>query len=127
MTYRYLVMLVLVAAMITDPGRAELQSISKRVPEFTNDEWTVITRNAALSEVVKENPWIVRNLLDSIDPQRNLKGGEKTQVPSEGPPDSFNPKENPDADSLQRASPEAVHDLFQLLKLAAEKKGVKSK
>jgi hypothetical protein len=127
MLYRYLIMIAVIMAMTADFGRAELQGISKSAPEFNNEEWKVITRNAALSEVVKENPWIVRNLLDALDPQRNLNGAEKTEMPLEHPPDSFDPKENPDVDSLQRASPEAVHDLFQLLKLAAEKKAVKSK
>ena len=116
-------MLAVAIAMISDPVCAELQGVPKSAPEFTSDELAIITRNAALAKTVKDDPWVVRILLDKIDRAQSTVSNQaiETPLPPEQPPDSFDPKENPDVERLQRASPEAVHDLFQLLKQAAEK------
>jgi hypothetical protein len=129
MSRRHFIMLSVVIAMIAEPAYAELQGALKRAPEFTRDELTIIARNEALAKVVKDDPWVVRNLLDNIDRAQPPISNQaiETPRPPEPPPNSFDPNENPDVERLQRASPEAVHDLFQLLKQAAEKGVAKPK
>jgi hypothetical protein len=123
MSRKFLMIFAVAIATIAEPACAELQGVPRNAPEFTSDELAIITRNAALSGIVKEDPWVVRNLLDKIDETQSVVSNQATEtpLPPEQPPDSFDPKENPDVERLQRVSPEAVHDLFQLLKQAAEK------
>jgi hypothetical protein len=129
MSRKQLMTIAVAIAMMADPGLAELQRAPKTAPTFTKDELAIITRNVALSEVVKNDPWVVRKLLDAIHPGHPPVSTQAMEAPlsPEPPPDSFDPNENPDVARLQRVSPEAVHDLFQLLKQAAQKDGAKSK
>jgi hypothetical protein len=131
MSRNHLMVLAVAIAMIAEPAHAELQGVPKSAPEFTSDEMVIISRNAVLSGIVKEDPWVVRNLLDAIDhgddQARASNNVVEPPLPPSQPPDSFDPNENPDVERLQRASPEAVHDLFQLLKQAAEKKQTPAK
>jgi hypothetical protein len=121
MSQKLLMMLAVAIAMIARPACAELQSVPKSAPEFTSDELAIINRNAALSGIVKDDPWVARNLLDALDRVQSPVSKQTIETSQVQPPDSFDPKENPDVERLQRASPEAVHDLFQLLKQAASK------
>jgi hypothetical protein len=123
MSRKRLMMLAVAIAMIAEPACAQLQGVSKSAPEFTSDELAIIARNTALAKTVKDDPWVVRNLLDKIEQAQSPISNQAidTPPPPEQSPDSFDPNENPDVERLQRASPEAVHDLFQLLKQAAEK------
>jgi len=81
-------------------------------PTFTHEEIEIIRRNAALSAVVAEDPWLVRQFLDGLFANRRGVDSDKEKPP--GPA-----SENPDLDGLERASPEALHDLIQRLKQAA--------
>jgi hypothetical protein len=129
MSRKQLMTIAVALAMMADPALAELQGASRSAPSFTDDELAIITRNVALSEIVKNDPWVVRKLLDAIHRIHVPVSTQAIEAPPspEPPPDSFDPNENPDVATLQRVSPEAVHDLFQLLKLAAQKDGTKSK
>lgn len=113
--------LLLALALPAGPALADLVS-STTPPQFTAEEQTLIRRNAALDELAPSDPWVVRYALDEIAKAR-----------SETPPDSSDraavrrryerppePERNPDLDQLGRASPEAAHDLFLLIKKAAE-------
>jgi hypothetical protein len=103
-----------VLALLTEPALADLQSAPAGTPTFTHEETVIIERNATLSDVSKTNPWVVRKLFDAVEqsqPDKNLPS-----VPSD------NDSADPDLDQMQRASPEAAHDLFQLLKQAGKKK-----
>jgi hypothetical protein len=112
---------VAVIALLTDPAFADLQGISTGAPTFTRDEIIIINRNATLSELSKYNPWIVRKFLDAIE---KAASGKSLSPP---PPSPGGNEADPDMDRMQRASPEAVHDLFQLLKQAGDKKPDKPK
>jgi hypothetical protein len=129
MSRKQLMTIAVAIAIMADPALAELQGASKSAPTFTNEELAIITRNVALSEIVKNDPWVVRKLLDAIDPGHPPVSTQAIEAPlaPEPPPDSFDPNENPDVARLQRVSPEAVHDLFQLLKQAAQKDNAKPK
>jgi hypothetical protein len=111
------VMLALIAA--SDPAHADLRH-GGTPPTFTAAEQTVIDRNAALATLVGSDPWLVRRVLDAIaaadtspPADANARDGRHTRV--EPAPD---PARNPDLDHLGRSSPEAAHDLFQLIKQA---------
>lgn len=131
MTRRELMVIATMLAAMAEPAIAELRGEPKGVPNFTTDELLVISRNLALSEVVKIDPWVVRRLLDTLDrpsEHRTVSGrATEMQLPVKSSSELFDPKVNPDAERLQRASPEAVHDLFQLIKQAKDKKLVKPK
>jgi hypothetical protein len=107
-------MITFLIALIAEPAFADLHGVPIDTPVFTHEETVIIRRNATLSEVSKTNPWIVRKLFDAVEQSQP----DKTLPPAPSDSDSA----NPDLDQMQRASPEAVHDLFQLLKQAGEKK-----
>ena len=127
MTRRELMVIAAMLGVMTDPAIAELRGVPKGAPDFTTDELLMIWRNLALAEAVKVDPWVVRGLLDSLErPGEHEAVSGRTAEPRL-PSELFDHKANPDADRLQRASPEAVHDLFQLIKQAKDKKLVKPK
>lgn len=131
MTRRDLMIIAAMLAALADPAIAELQGVPKGAPAFTAYELLFISRNQALSQVVKIDPWVVRRLLDTLDEpdkRRSMSNrAAEPQVPSRPSSELFDPAANPDAERLQRASPEAVHDLFQLIKQAKDKKLIKPK
>jgi hypothetical protein len=109
------------AVLLTDPVSADLQG-SPASPSFTREELVIINRNASLLEMSKTNPWIVRSLLDALE--KAEPGSADYQSP---PPPSGENSGDPDLGRMERASPEAVHDLFQLLKQAGEKRPERQK
>lgn len=131
MTRRDLMIIAAMLAVMADPATAELRGVPKGAPNFTKDELLIISRNQALSQVVKVDPWVVRRLLDTLDEsdeRRSMSNRAAEPLgPTRQPPEIFDPNANPDAERLQRASPEAVHDLFQLIKQVKDKKIIKPK
>lgn len=118
-------LLVVAAAMVlADVAQADLVGVQASPPTFSREESQVIERNAALSKAVKGDPWIVRRLFDATSEQpipsvQSVQpDDDKQAVP---PVEELEPASNPDLPRLQRVSPEAVNDLFQLLKLAGAK------
>lgn len=119
--YRKHFLAAALAVLLSAPARADLQG-SPAWPPFTREELIIIHRNASLLEISKSNPWIVRRLLDEME--KAEPGGTDNRSP---PPPSGENGDDPDLGRMERASPEAVHDLFQLLKQAGEKKDNKPK
>lgn len=101
------------AVLLADPAFADLVG-SSAPPSFTQEEHAIIDRNPSLLKASKSNPWIVRRILDVLGNAAPDNSDDKSPRPSDNRPD-------PDLDRMQRASPEAVHDLFQLLKQAGKK------
>jgi hypothetical protein len=89
---------------------------------FTAQEQTIISRNAALSELVDRDPQLVRKVLDAIASAETMRAGPALDPPNSKPgglgqaPD---PSHNPDLRQLERVSPEAALDLFQRIKRAS--------
>jgi hypothetical protein len=111
---------VLVAT--SQPGVAAADG---HAPQFTQDDRTIIQRNELLRRSLKAHPETVRQILDLILAHSGADqapaaptgaGGEKLPGDSEADRPAFDPKRNPDLDHLSGSSPEATHDLFQLLK-----------
>ncbi|MGE0285355.1 MAG: hypothetical protein AB7I42_00610 [Bradyrhizobium sp.] len=118
-------LLVFAAALVlADVARAELVGAPSAPPTFSREETQVIERNAALARAVRVDPWTVRRLLDAVAKpagpvvQSTQPDEDKQPLPAT---EELDPASNPDLPRLQRASPEAVNDLFQLLKLAGAK------
>jgi hypothetical protein len=136
MSRKHLAALALAMAVISDPGAAELRGTPEGSPLFTPAEVAVIARNAALINALQEHPWTVRRLLDALaaveagadassSPRGENARGAARRSPGEAP--SLDPQANPDLDQLQRSSPEAVLDLFEILKKAQAAKAPKQK
>lgn len=100
---------------------------------FTIAEEAVIERNEALRSIYKADPALVRRVLDALksrphskDKQRDVFGPAEPGTPARDTPiqpgEEIDPAANPDLAIFQRGSPEAAHDLFQLLKKAAGRK-----
>lgn len=128
MSRHHLAALLVALTALADPAAAELRAIPEAPPVFSATETAVVARNAILSGLIQNDPWAVRRLLDSmaaIAAGTAPYGLPRSGAQPEGAPNagiSLDPKTDPDLDRLQRSSPEAVLDLFQLLKQAGEKK-----
>ena len=120
MSRKHLAALVIALAALSEPAVAELRGSPEGPPVFTAAEVAVITRNAALSALIQDNPWAVRRVLDALasvrtTPDNASKGAVGSAAPADG---TLDPVANPDLDQLRRVSPEALLDLFRLLKEA---------
>lgn len=124
----------LVAALLADttrPGGAQTQPPATGEQTFTASETALIARNATLAKAVQHDPALVRRVLN----ETSQDGAAKDNAPKDNAmtrrmmPASpttkplFDGKADPDLSRIERASPEALHDLFQLLKETAAKKG----
>jgi hypothetical protein len=137
MSRRHLAALAIALAAISEPAAAELRGTPEGPPLFTAAEVAVIARNTLLTNVVQEHPWIVRRLLDALaaveaggaatssTPGTDSARGKEGHSPGQAP--SIDPKANPDLGQLERSSPEAVLDLFEILKKAQAAKPSKPK
>jgi hypothetical protein len=112
-----------------------LQPASAAPRPFTIAEEAIIDRNETLRSLYQTDPALVRRVLDAIksrgqskDRQRDVFGPGAPGNAGSDPRDlsqaeaTFDPATNPDLAIFQRASPEAAHDLFQLLKKASGRK-----
>jgi hypothetical protein len=107
-----------------EPARAQPGGSNNTAPPFTQAEKAVIARNAILRSVVDQDPALVRRVLDALaasemQTRSALVGGGQPATAPVQPDSSAEPSDNPDLDRLERSSPEALNDLFQLLKQAA--------
>lgn len=100
---------------------------------FSIAEEAIIERNEALRSVYETDPALVRRVLNALksggqskDKQRDVFGpqgpGDPGRTDPTRPGADIDPATNPDLAIFQRGSPEAAHDLFQLLKKAASRK-----
>jgi hypothetical protein len=123
--------LVLAAALVltlapTGAGWAQLRGSTDAAPQFSDADRVVIARNKMLQLIVDADPRLVRRVLDALayidDAQtRGTSIPGEPQRASSRPADSARPSDNPDLDRLERSSPEAMNDLFQLLKQASSR------
>jgi hypothetical protein len=103
-----------------------------RAPLFTPHDRMIIERNELLRESVNSNPRIVRRIVDLIAAQSSYVSAKSTAngqgeeerlaaASRRGDTPVLDPARNPDLEHLSGSSPEATHDLFQLLKKASAK------
>jgi hypothetical protein len=112
--------MALTIGLATTPASAQL-AIAPEQPAFTPYDQSIIARNSLLRDAVASDPWLVRRTLDGL-----YKGmpESRSALPTPAPsardmslaPPRLDPSSNPDLVPLDRASPEAANDLFQLLK-----------
>jgi hypothetical protein len=84
----------------------------------------VTTNRVVMSESLNSDSWSVSQLL-AVDERDRRPAGESED--SRLPPQPSAPQSAPAADPDLRTSPEAAHDLFQLLKKADPKQASKPK
>ena len=106
--YSFIALMLAATLAAAVPAAAELTIIGG--VEFTESERAVIARNASLRAILASDPATVRAFLDSL--QTNGTGVYAT------PDDATGDTTDPDVKRLERASPEAAHDLLQLIKKA---------
>jgi hypothetical protein len=109
--------------LLCEMSAAPAQTGAPREPVFTATERAIIARNQALSIAFTVDPEVVRRILDEMaqpKPRLEQKSAQKKRDMFDGkgtPPAPIDLSTNPDIDVyLQRASPEAAYDLFQILK-----------
>ena len=93
---------------------------------FTLSEEAIIARNDALIALLTLDPDGVRKILDALEATRPAPGQQRRGTPGTfrdipggpgGQTMRIDPSRNPDLNQLlQRASPDAAYDLFQILK-----------
>jgi hypothetical protein len=118
MTRRLHLAFLLIVALPIGSAIAQAPSAA---PVFSTEEQTVIRRNAALNDLLPRDPVLVRKVLDAIAFTKT-GGARSNDGKSRKPERPPNPKSNPDLENFGRASPEAAHDLFQLIKKAGQKR-----
>jgi hypothetical protein len=128
MAARDMIAVIIALLALSGVAKAELHGSPERPPAFTAGEDRIIERNETLALVARNDPWLARQILDAIaalDATRALEraSGDLTEAAPLSAQDAesdgvFDPDENPDLRRLERAAPEALHDLFQLLKTA---------
>lgn len=117
---------ILCAGLMTLAEAAPAAGASAR---FTLSEEVIIARNDALTALLPLDPDGVRKILDALEAARRAPGQERPGTPGMPGPSRdvlggavgetirIDPARNPDLNQLlQRASPEAAYDLFQILK-----------
>jgi hypothetical protein len=117
--------LMIASFAMVDPAHTQLRGSTDASPVFSEADRTVIERNETLRSIVKKEPALVRRVLDALAEieEVQMRAGpmtnnpRATRTPSGRP--AGQPSSNPDLDRLERASPEAMNDLFQLLKRAS--------
>jgi hypothetical protein len=129
---RFVAALLLIVGAISMSYPVGAQPRDVRTATFSAEDERIIARNEALTRLAKKNPQAVRRVLDLIEnvQLRKTEGlesgssaGESRRAPVARPNKRFDPKANPDLEQLLGSSPEATHDLFQLLKQAGAKRG----
>ncbi len=98
---------IAVAALLASaPAVADMRA-NNATPTFTAAEQEIIDRNASLKNALATDPWVVREFLDAL----------ATAEPEASPPAKAG-EPDPDLKRYERASPEAAHDLLQIIKQA---------
>jgi hypothetical protein len=116
--------LMIASFAMIGPARAQLRGSTDAAAPFSAAERTVIARNEMLRSIADEEPALVRRVLDALAAIDNVqtRGApmpSDPQIAPSRPGDAAGPSNNPDLDRLERSSPEAMNDLFQLLKQAS--------
>jgi hypothetical protein len=112
---------VLLVLAVEGRARADMVGFPDAPPAFNAKEAQFIARNATLRSLKDSDPWLVRRALDAI--AKVPANADTSQPPPDrnSDPDLDRLKASPDLDVL-RTSPEALNDLFQVFKAAAERR-----
>lgn len=102
---------------LVGPAKADIVAEPDR-PAFSNAEMATISRNALLHDSVNADPWLVLKILKFMNDATDTR--LTRDIPLDDGAWTIDPEGNPDLDRAQRASPEAAHDLFLLLKEAGK-------
>lgn len=94
--------------------------------QFTAADEIIIARNDVMQDLRRVSPQDLRRILDALtfvnakrndDPDFHRRPARRLQQDNNSADrPAFDPERNPDLEVYQRSSPEAAHDLFQLLK-----------
>lgn len=117
-----LIQIMVGAAMMS---AAYAQATLRSELEFTPAEEKIIARNEVLTRLRRRDPDGVKDILDALRslnsrpaPAPAKPGIARRTKPAPPAEALFDPARNPDLLLFHRASPEAAHDLLQLLKQA---------
>jgi hypothetical protein len=120
--------LISLSFVLNDPSGAPRRAWAEAAAGFSAADRAVIERNEMLRSIVDVEPALVRRVLDALaridtvqtrsELRQERPRATRRPVAAERP---FDEAKNPDLDRLDRSSPEAMNDLFQLLKQAASR------
>ena len=97
----------------------------RNVLQFTAADEIIIARNEVTRDLRRTHPRDLRRILDALafanvkrndDPDFHRRPARRVPQNNNAERPAFDPERNPDLEIYQRSSPEAAHDLFQLLK-----------
>ena len=120
---------LLLAIVIAGP--MGVASAQPDATDFSAAEKAIIARNASLKAALATSPAAVRHALDALaaaSPAGTARtalaprGSDPATSTKDEPGSGFNKSTDPDLSGLQRVSPEAAHDLFQVLKQVGSEK-----
>lgn len=105
---------------LAGPARAELVA-TQPAPIFSTAYLQIIARNSTLRSAATTSPWLVHRILRVLEGSATLRDSSLPQ--GDGTSRDIDPAADPDLQALQRSSPEAVHELFLLIKKASKERG----
>lgn len=126
---------ILAVAMVSALATAAAGASLAAPMEFTARERSLIARNETLRATAERNPALARRAMRAMAASRDgsrsmvtgtreLRAEQRQGSPQAGKPprrrNGFDANRDPDMNQYQRSSPEAAHDLFQLLKRASD-------
>ena len=128
---RLAIVMTLAALAMVGPARAQLRGSTDAPPVFSSADQAVIARNKLLASIVEQEPRLVRRALDAlaadeVQTRTDLRPGSP-RADQGRPGRPAEDSDNPDLDRLERSSPEAMNDLFQLLKQAGARRQKQSR
>jgi uncharacterized membrane protein len=124
---RLVIALIIAACVMMAPARAQLRGAAEAPPQFSAADRAVIERNEMLRSIIEVEPALVRRVLDTLARTQDVQTPrdirrETPRIAPRSPEPLLDRTKNPDLDRLERSSPEAMNDLFQLLKQASARR-----
>jgi len=122
MRFETLLAAMLVLSHISSPATAEPRG-GCSFPDFSKAETRIVGRNELLSALKEYDPWLVRQILDTVA-QRKARNSEEFVARAL---DGIDRSRNPDIVSSTRTAAAAIEWIDLLRRARAEKEGMQNK
>ena len=118
-----MVVLFFIATMV---GETSAETAADALESLSVRQQLIVDRNTTLRSLQKTAPETVRKIVLAIEAMEQSPDSRSIDIQEDADsrvePIQLPPSADPDLDRLERSAPEAVNDLFQLIKQAGSQK-----